>query len=177
MAEEIAFQQPGGHRGTVHLDHSARVAAAEIMNGAGNQLFAGAGFAEDQHGAVALRHHFDLLEYAVHRFAAADDFAKLALDIIQLFGERQIFIHQPLLKPLNFAIGEGIIDGDRHPFGNLSQQLEVGGGEHLLIALRQFQHAQQRIARHQRQQAQRLNLVAPHLKKHFLVRGQRVVLV
>ena len=59
----------------------------------------------------------------------------------------------------------------------MPQQLEVGGGEHLLIALRQLQHAQQRIAGHQRQQAQGLNLVTPHLKKHFLIRGQRVVLV
>ena len=66
------------------------------MNGAGNQLFAGTGFAEDQDGTVALGDHLDLFEYAVHGFAAANNFTKLALDIIQLFGERQIFIHQPL---------------------------------------------------------------------------------
>lgn len=40
------------------------------MNGAGNQLFAGTGFAEDQDGTVALGDHLDLFEYAVHGFAA-----------------------------------------------------------------------------------------------------------
>lgn len=57
------------------------------MNGAGDKLFAGAGFAEDQHGAVAVGHHLDLLEHIVHRLAAADDLPEFALDIVELLGE------------------------------------------------------------------------------------------
>ena len=177
MAKQVAFQQPGGHRRAVHFDHPPAIAAAQIMNSAGNQLLTGAGFAEDQHRAVAVRHHLHLLEHAVHRLAAANDFAKLALHVVELFGQGEVLIDQPLFQALNFAVGEGVVDGDRDALGDLPQQLKIGGGEHFLIALRQLQHPEQGIAGHQRQQAQGLNFVIPHLEKHFFVRRQRVMLV
>ena len=37
-------------------------AAAALMDFAGDQLFASAGFAQNQHGGVGGRHHFDLPE-------------------------------------------------------------------------------------------------------------------
>ena len=147
------------------------------MNSAGNQLLTGAGFAEDQHRTVALRHHLHLLEHAVHGLAAANDFAKLALNVVELFGQGEVLIDQPLFQPLNLAVGEGVVDGDRDALGDLPQQLEVGGGEDFFIALRQLQHPKQSITGHQRQQAQGLDFVIPHLEKHFFVRRQRVVLV
>ena len=177
VAEQIALQQPGGHRGAVHLHHPPTVSSAEVMNGAGDKLFAGAGFAEDQHGAVALRHHLDLLEHIVHRLAAADNLPEFALDIIELLGEGEVLIHQPLFQALNFAVGEGVIDSDRHPLGDLPQQLEIGGGEDLFVALRQLKHPEQGIAGHQRQQAQGLDLIAPHLEEHFLIRRESVMFV
>ena len=72
---------------------------------------------------------------------------------------------------MDFLVGEGIIDGDCHSFGNLAQQTQVGGGKCFLFALCQFQHAQHGIARHQRQQAQRLDLVAPGIEQHAFVGG------
>src|SRR5579863_2786986 len=43
VAEELAFQQSGRDGGTVELDEIAIVAAAEAVNGAGDQFFARAG--------------------------------------------------------------------------------------------------------------------------------------
>ena len=177
VAEQIALQQPGGHRRAVHLHHPPTVASAEVVDSAGDKLFAGAGFAEDQHGAVALRHHLYLLEHIVHRLAAADNLPEFALDIIELLGEGEVLIHQPLFQALNFAVGEGVIDSDRHPLGDLPQQLEIGGGEDLFVALRQLKHPEQGIAGHQRQQAQGLDLIAPHLEEHFLIRRESVMFV
>ncbi len=150
VAEQIAFQQARRHCRAVHFHHPSAVAPAQVMNSAGNQFFTGAGFTEDQHRTVALRHHLHLFKHAVHRFAATDDFAELAFDVVELFGERQVFIHQPFFQPLDLAIGEGVIDSYRHALGDLPQQFKVGSGKHLFIALRQLQHSEQRIAGHER---------------------------
>ena len=147
------------------------------MDGAGNQLFARAGFAQNQHRAVALRHHLNLLKHAVHSVAAPDDFTKLAVHVVELFGQGQVLIHQPLFQTMNFLIGEGVIERDGNTLGNLAQQLQVGGGKHPFLALRQLQHAQHGVAGHQRQQAQGLNFIAPGVEQHPLVRRDRVLLV
>ena len=147
------------------------------MDGAGNQLFTGAGFAEDQHGAVAWRHHLNLLEHVEHRFAAADYLAKLAVNVVQLFGQREILVHQTLFQTVYFLIGEGVIDGNGDALGNLLEQLQVGGAEHFFVALGKLKHAEHLVARHQRQQAQRLNFIVPHFKQLALVRGQFVLFV
>jgi hypothetical protein len=43
-----------------------------VVNGAGDQFLAGAGFAADQHRGVPLRHLPHLLEHPLHRLAVAD---------------------------------------------------------------------------------------------------------
>ncbi len=120
MTKQVAFQQPGWHGGTVHFYHPAGITPTQVVNCAGNQLLTGSGFAENQDGAVALRHHFDLFEHAVHCFTAANDFAELALHVVKLFCERQVFIDQALFQAMNFLIGESVIYGDRHAFGDLA---------------------------------------------------------
>ncbi len=47
----------------------------------------------------------------------------------------------------------------------------------MLLALRELQHAQHLLAKHQRQQADGLDLVIPHLKQHLFVRREIVALV
>ena len=103
-----------------------------------------------------MRHHFDLFEYAVHRFAAANDFSELTFHVVELFSQRQVFIDQPLLQAVDLLVGEGVIHGDRHAFCDLAQQFEIGGGEYFLFTLRQLKYAEHIIAGHQRQQAQSL---------------------
>ena len=120
------------------------------MDRAGNQLFTRASFTEDQHGTVTLRHHFNLFKHAVHGFAAANNLAKFTINIVELLGQGEVFINQPFFQTMDFLIGEGVIDSDCHTFGNLAQQIQIGSGKHFLFALRQFQHAQHGVARHQR---------------------------
>ena len=146
------------------------------MDGPGNQLFTRTGFAQDQHRAVALRHHLNLLEHAVHGVAAPDDFTKLAVHVVELFGQGQVLIHQPLFQAVDLLIGEGVIQRDGDTLGDLAQQLQVGGGKHGFITLRQLQHPQHGVAGHQGKQAQGLNLVAPGVKQHPLIRCHRVLL-
>ncbi len=118
------------------------------MNGACDQLLTRPGFTQNQDRAVALRHHFDLLEDAVHRFAAANDFAELTFYVVELFSQRQVFIDQAFLQSVDLLIGKGVIHGNRHALGNLAQQFEVGSGEHFLFALRQLKYAEHIIAGH-----------------------------
>ena len=150
MTKQIAFQQSGRHRRAVHFDHAAIITPTEIMDRAGNQLFTCTSFTEDQHGTVTLRHHFNLFKHAVHGFAAANNLAKFTINIVELLGQGEVFINQPFFQTMDFLIGEGVIDSDCHTFGNLAQQIQIGSGKHFLFALRQFQHAQHGVARHQR---------------------------
>ena len=50
MSEQFAFEQPGGDRGAIQLDESVRRAGAEIVEGAGDQLFSRSGLTVDQNG-------------------------------------------------------------------------------------------------------------------------------
>ncbi len=68
VAEELALQQSHGNGGAVDLDEGAPAPRAAIVNGAGDQLLAGAGFALDQHGRIGGRDRLHLLQ---HRIAAA----------------------------------------------------------------------------------------------------------
>ncbi len=120
VTKEIALQQAGRHRRAVHLDHPPRIAPAEVVDRPGDQLFAGAGLAEDQYRAVAVGHHLHLLKHAEHRLAAPDDLPELALDVVKLLGQGEVFIHQPLLQTLDLLVGKGVVDGNRHPLGNLA---------------------------------------------------------
>jgi hypothetical protein len=61
VTEELALQQAGRDRGTVHLHEGALAASAEIVDGARDQLLAGAGLAEDQHGRIGRRHRAHLV--------------------------------------------------------------------------------------------------------------------
>ena len=52
VAEQLAFQQRLGDGGAVQADERAFLARAGVVDGAGDQLLAGAAFAADQHGGV-----------------------------------------------------------------------------------------------------------------------------
>ena len=47
VPEELRFEQPGRNGSAIHLDEGALTARAEIVDCAGDQFLAGAGFAED----------------------------------------------------------------------------------------------------------------------------------
>ena len=70
------------------------------MEGRGHHLLAGAGFAPDQDGGVALGHPFDHLEHLAHAARGADDIAHLVA-FLQLAFECQVFVVQAFLLPVD----------------------------------------------------------------------------
>src|SRR5207245_4055806 len=56
MPKELAFEQASRDRRAIQLYEGLRASRAQIMNGPGNQLFARACFAIDEHGGISRRH-------------------------------------------------------------------------------------------------------------------------
>ena len=61
VAEELGFDVVLGDGGAVQLNKDAVAAQALGMDGAGDELLASAGLAEDEHAAVGRGHQFNLL--------------------------------------------------------------------------------------------------------------------
>ena len=68
-------------RAAVHLDDDRVAAAAARVDGARDQLLAGAGLAEHEHRGVGRGDHLDVAEHALHHLGAADDLAEVALGL------------------------------------------------------------------------------------------------
>ncbi len=66
VAKQLAFQELARDRGTVDLDEGARLADAELMNGARYQILARSGFATDEDGHVRPRGLADDLPHLPH---------------------------------------------------------------------------------------------------------------
>ena len=60
VAEELAFEQPGGNGRAIQLDEGALAARAQAMDGARQQFFAGSGLALDEHGGIGGRDGLNL---------------------------------------------------------------------------------------------------------------------
>ena len=60
VAKQFRFQKAGRNGSAIDFDESALAARAQIVNGAGDEFLAGAGFAEDQHGGARRRGQFHL---------------------------------------------------------------------------------------------------------------------
>src|SRR5690606_32834884 len=90
VAEELALDESARHGGTIDLDERAIGSVAGAVNGAGDELLAGARLAVDQDGGVGPGDLGDLLAHAPDRVAAADEavlgigFALLLADVLAL---------------------------------------------------------------------------------------------
>ena len=73
MTEKDALHQIGWQVGAIDDDEIPTGARTVFMNGSGKYLFAGSGFAGDQHRGVAVRRHSHDIETAVQGRAVADD--------------------------------------------------------------------------------------------------------
>jgi hypothetical protein len=84
VAEELALDQFGGNGGAVEGDEWAGGAVAFLMQGAGDKLFAGAGFAIDADARFAGRDAVNLSHEAAHGFAFPDEIvlADAALELL-----------------------------------------------------------------------------------------------
>ncbi|MCY1431223.1 hypothetical protein D9M71_471860 [compost metagenome] len=73
VAEQLGFDQRFGDGRAVHRDHRCLGPARQVVQGAGHQLFTGAGLALDQHIGVGRRDFADLAVHVLHGLARADD--------------------------------------------------------------------------------------------------------
>ena len=78
------------------------------VDGAGDQLLAGAGLAGDQHGGVGGRHAADVVEHGQQRRTLADDLLEV-VDRLDLFLQVEVL----LLEPGLFLLREHAV-GDVH---------------------------------------------------------------
>ena len=73
VAEELRFEQGLGNRRAVDLDERQASLRAAIVDGAGDQFLARAGFARDQYRASGRRHQLDATDHLGHGVALTDD--------------------------------------------------------------------------------------------------------
>ena len=69
MSEKLALQQICGDGCAIDRDEGLFLRTPCSMQGAGNELFAASGFAQDQHRRIAVGGETDGLLHAPHRFA------------------------------------------------------------------------------------------------------------
>jgi hypothetical protein len=113
VAEQLALEQVGRHRAAVDGHERLVLARAQVVDGAGDQLLAGAALAGDEHGRVAVGDPVDQLADPADGRALADD-----------AGDRP-GRGQGLAQPADLAAGPAVLDRAGH------RQLDVAGVERL----------------------------------------------
>ncbi len=95
------------------------------MNGAGDELLAGAGLATNQHGGAGGGDRLGQLQNLTQRCAFPDDLAQVVLGA-DLLLEVRLFLVQLVPECLDFLEGQGVVDGDRDLIGNELQEPQLG---------------------------------------------------
>src|SRR5438477_5834580 len=72
VPEQLALQQGGGNRRTVHFDETALAAATQFVNGAGDEFFSRSCFAGNEDGCVRRRNSLDTLQDGFQSRSLAD---------------------------------------------------------------------------------------------------------
>ena len=94
------------------------------MNRPRDQLLAGPGLTQDQHGCVGRRHRFHLLQHRLQTTAFADDFLEVVLGA-QLLLEIAFFLFQLAAELDNPAKTVVDLDGPGNLAGRLEKRLDV----------------------------------------------------
>ena len=107
VAEERRFQQVGRQVAGVHRHERAILPLRVRVNGAGDELFAGAALALNEDRRSARRRLNDQVEHAPHRRAAPDDVVEVAVLLLDVLPQRAVFVDQA-------AALERVLDDDEH---------------------------------------------------------------
>ena len=177
VSEELALEQAGRDRGAVQLDERPRSAAAQVVNRARDELFAGAGFALDEHGRVGGRDDLDLLEHVLQRRAVADDFLEVVL-AANFVLEVQLFFVELFLQLGDLPVGEPVLDGNRDLLRDLTQQLDLVAAERIFSEPADVERAEDAIVRLERDAAERLHAFGEQVLRDLRLgrQGDEVVL-
>ena len=153
VAEQLAFEQAGRNGGAIQLDERVRLARAEVVHGARDQLLAGAGFTVDQDGRIGRRHDFDLPQNVPESFAAADDLLEiqLAADFVL---EVDLLLHQLVLELGDLAIRRGVLHRNRNLAADLLEKLDIVIGKGVLTHRAERQHPEHAFVADERHPAQ-----------------------
>jgi len=79
VTEELAFEKAVGDGDAIELYERQAFAAAVIVDGLRNELFAGTALSDDQDGNVGVGDFLDDFKNFLHRAAAADDILEIVL--------------------------------------------------------------------------------------------------
>ena len=79
VAEQLALQQPRGDGRAVELDEGPVSPRAQVVQGAGDEFLARAGFAANEHRGVGGGDRLDLLQHPAQGGALPDDLAEVVL--------------------------------------------------------------------------------------------------
>ena len=93
VAEELALQEGLGQRPAVDRHEAAAGARARVVDGAGDQLLAGAALAVDEDRRAGPRHAVDEREDGLHARALADDVVEGVL-LLELAAQIDVLVHQ-----------------------------------------------------------------------------------
>ena len=93
MAENFALHQGLWNCGTIDGNEGLGGARRKLVNGAGDNFLAGAGFAGDQHGSGTGRGHFDDAHDVLHGLGIADEIAEsTGIAQLALQNEEPLFV-------------------------------------------------------------------------------------
>ncbi len=96
VPEELGFEERLGNRRAVHFDERHVALGAAVVNRAGDELFAGAGLAGDEDGALGVGHELGAADDFFHRAAAPDDPVVTEL-LVALVDEVPVLRAEPLM--------------------------------------------------------------------------------
>ena len=163
MAEQLGFEQLLRDGAAVDGHERLARARAGAVDGAGQQLLAGAAFARDQHARIGGRHQAGLGQHIGHGLAAADDLfaptvvtAGIALGPGAQAGGLADLVEQLVAVEGLGQVGESAARGGVHRIGDgavRGQQDHRQGwmlGADLVEQLQSVQARQAHIADHQR---------------------------
>src|SRR5208282_3636288 len=104
MAKQLVFEQVGGYRRAVDREKASVFRASLAVDGAGDQLLAGAALADEQDRRAGRRYPADYLEDPLHGRAAAHDLVRLTAPT-QLAAQTLVFEEQLAVgqQPANLA--------------------------------------------------------------------------
>ena len=124
VAEELALVKLPGNGSAIDADQRPLAAPAVLVNFAGDQFLARAGFAQDQHRGVGSRHHFHLAQQPLQGRALADHFAQ-RLGFLDLLLKKRVLQFQMRLELLDFLESARVDDGGGDMIG---EDPQPGGG-------------------------------------------------
>jgi hypothetical protein len=151
VAEQFRFQQRVGQGAAVDGHEGLILAPRQRVDGAGEQLLAGAAGALDQHRAFAVRQQRQQLEHLPHRRAAAHNIGKAVFSLeflAEVFDQAQIAERLHASDDVSAAVLEdGRRNTDRDPLAFDAQDIDglvrhrAARGERLAQGARRFADA------------------------------------